>query len=93
MTREPATIDDRYRINQTSTAILASLFEVAEQYGTNIAADERVAISRRLADSLRNHSGPLTRSDVLGAFQQTGVRRPPNGFWRDLRDRLERVVG
>ena len=94
--RKGATVkDDRYRLNQTPEAILSSFEEVRRDYGREIAIDEQVAICRRLsaAVSHHGHSGPLTRSDILGAFESIGLRRPPNGFARDLIARLERVVG
>jgi len=83
--------DERYRVWQGQPEISEALWHACQEYGNSLAVDERVAVARHLERALRGRAGPLTRSDVLGAFERFGIRRPPNGYWRTVRDRLERL--
>lgn len=87
------TIDDRYRIRQDHGAISEALWQTSLAYGISgrLAVDEQAAVVRRLVTVLRSRSGPLTRSDILGAFQLFDLCRPPNGYATALIARLERL--
>lgn len=85
--------DDRYRTRQDAAAISEALWQVAKEYGITdrLAVDEQAALARTLANVLRRRSGPLTRSDILGAYETFELRRPPNGYAAAVIARLERL--
>jgi len=85
--------DDRYRAGQQTENIIEALWEVALQYGIDrrIASDEQVVVARSLRATLAARSGPLKRQDILGAFEKFQLRRPPDGYAKDVIARLERL--